>query len=98
MVGWVDYETDAEHAWLGPGEVNVGYNVFAPHRRKGYASRAVELLMQWLAHNTDHHTAALLIDPDNTRSLRLARRLGFTPAGEVDGELLFKRPVVGRAT
>ena len=91
LVGWVDY--DVERDWLKPGEVNVGYYLFPAARGKGYASRAVELLLLHLGNETEHEVATLLIDPENARSLRLARRLGFEARGEVDGELFFAREV-----
>ena len=87
LVGWVDY--DVEHDWLKPGEVNVGYYLFPDARGKGYASRAVELLLLHLGAETEHNVATLLIHPENARSLRLARRLGFAPRGEVRGERFF---------
>lgn len=91
MVGWVDYDHD--RSWLEPGEVNVGYNVFAPFRGNGYATRAVRLLMQHLATDTEWRVATLLIHPENDRSLALARRAGFEPCGDIDGERYWKQPV-----
>jgi RimJ/RimL family protein N-acetyltransferase len=91
VVGWVDFDTD--RAWLEPGEVNLGYNVFAPHRGNGYASRAVRLLVAHLAERGEHHTATLLIHPDNERSLALADRLEFDSAGDLDGIPYFKQPI-----
>ena len=89
IVGWVDY--DVERSWLLPGEVNVGYSVFAPHRGNGYATRAVALLLQHLAQDTAYDTATLLIDAANERSLALARRAGFDAHGELDGNRYWKR-------
>jgi len=91
IVGWVDFDLD--RTWLLSGEVNLGYNVFAPHRGKGYASRVVQLLMHHLAVGTDHRTATLLIAPGNARSLALAGRTRFVPHGDLDGNPYFKRPV-----
>lgn len=91
VVGWVDYDVD--QAWLQPGEVNVGYSLFPSHRGRGYASRAVSLLLQHLAVETEYGTATLLIHPDNERSLALARRLGFTPCGDIEGNRYWKRAV-----
>ena len=91
VVGWVDYDVD--RSWLEPGEVNVGYNLFAAHRGNGYASRAVELLLQHLAEDTAFDTATLLIDPANERSLALARRCRFTLVGDLDGNPYWKRSV-----
>jgi RimJ/RimL family protein N-acetyltransferase len=91
LVGWIDY--DVERDWLRPGEVNVGYYLFPAARGKGYASRAVELLLLHLDRETEHEVATLLIDPENLRSLSLARRLGFEARGEVQGEEFFVREV-----
>ncbi|MGI8794611.1 MAG: GNAT family N-acetyltransferase [Acidimicrobiales bacterium] len=95
VVGWVDFDLD--HDWLEPGEVNVGYNVFAPYRGQGYAPRAVQLLGHHLAMRTPHRGMSLLIDTENKRSLALAERLGFTPApsrrGQPPGQQFFTRPV-----
>lgn len=91
LAGWVDYDTD--RSWLGPGEVNVGYAVFPPHRHRGYATRAVQLLMHHLATRTDQVVATLLIDPVNHASLALARRAGFARSTDLDGQAYFKRSV-----
>ncbi len=91
LCGWVDYDVD--HAWLRPGEVNVGYYLFPAARGKGYASRAVELLLRHLRRDTRYEVATLLIHAENVRSLALARRLGFVERGEVNGEPFFARDV-----
>jgi RimJ/RimL family protein N-acetyltransferase len=91
VVGWVDYDTDRQ--WLEAGEVNIGYTVFAEHRRRGYASRAVALLLGYIGRTTPHHTATLLIHPENIGSLAVAARLGCEPRGEIDGSRYFKVPI-----
>jgi GNAT superfamily N-acetyltransferase len=89
LVGWVDYDLD--HAWLCPGQVNVGYYLFPQARRRGYASRAVELLLLHLKRDTSYTVATVLIHPENVRSLAVARRLGFVENGDVEGESFFSR-------
>lgn len=97
LVGWVDY--DVQRDWLRPGEVNVGYYLFPAARGKGYASRAVELLLRHLDRETQHTVATLLIHPENVSSLRLAARLGFEARDDVEGERFFARAVsCGRCT
>jgi RimJ/RimL family protein N-acetyltransferase len=91
LVGWVDYDRDADHDWLKPDEVNVGYCLFPGARGKGYASRAVELLLGHLQRDTEHRVATLLIDPENVRSLAVAGRLGFVRGADVQGECFFTR-------
>ena len=91
VVGWVDYDVGRD--WLQPGEVNVGYYLFPAARGRGYASRAVELLLQHLARDTQHTVATLLIHPENEPSLRLACRLQFEERGEVKEERFFVRTV-----
>ena len=81
LVGWVDYD--------------VGYYLFPAARGKGYAARAVELLLLHLKRDTERAVATLLIHQENVRSLALAARLGFRGRGEVRGQRCFARDLQG---
>jgi RimJ/RimL family protein N-acetyltransferase len=78
-----------------PDALEVGYTVFEPFRRRGYATEAVEGILAWAreAHGVRHFVAS--VSPDNEPSLKLVRRLGFRQTGtqwdDEDGkELVFE--------
>jgi RimJ/RimL family protein N-acetyltransferase len=90
VVGWIDF--DVHRDWLKPGEVNLGYFLAASARGYGYATRAVELFLHYLAAETDHRVATLLIDLRNERSLAVASRADFKRAKDIGGgAAYFKR-------
>jgi hypothetical protein len=67
VVGWVDYDADRE--WLRPDQVNVGYQIFPGHRGRGYATRGVLLLIEYLAGRTsyrEHFAKAAVLHPADT--------------------------------
>jgi enoyl-CoA hydratase len=76
VVGWVDHDGAEHHDWLTEGQCNLGYHVFAPHRRRGIATRAVELLLGVLRQEGRLREATFLIDADNTASLAVASGAG----------------------
>ncbi|MDA1075078.1 MAG: GNAT family protein [Proteobacteria bacterium] len=65
---------------LGPGGVEMGYTIFSPHRRQGYASEACQALMIW-AQTQGVSRFVLSISPLNEPSVRIAERLGFHKIG-----------------
>ena len=75
-----------------PGALEVGYTVFEPFRRRGYATEAVEGILGWAQaeHGVRHFIAS--VGPENVPSLALVRRLGFGQTGtqwdDEDGEEL----------
>lgn len=90
-VGWVDFDTERD--WLEPGAVNCGYFVLPQQRRRGYATRAVKLLVHWLALEGRFAVATLLIRRENEASRAVARAAGFTVARELDMNSLFSRSI-----
>jgi ribosomal-protein-alanine N-acetyltransferase len=71
--------------------VEVGYTVFPEHRRRGYATEAVQAMLGYARERGVHRFLAS-VAPENEPSLRLVRRLGFVEVGrhwdEEDGEEL----------
>jgi ribosomal-protein-alanine N-acetyltransferase len=72
--------------------VEVGYSVFEPYRRRGYATEVVRALIDWASREHGIRRFIASISPENEASLALVRRLGFRGIGrhwdEEDGEEL----------
>lgn len=66
-----------------PGGAELGYTLFAPYRRQGYAAEAIEALMGW-ATAQGVPSFVLSIAPANVPSQAIARRFGFVKVGEHD--------------
>ncbi|MCX5661260.1 MAG: GNAT family N-acetyltransferase [Planctomycetota bacterium] len=62
---------------------HTGYAVDEPHRRKGYATRAVRLIVG-LARNWGVLPLWVVIEPDNIASRRTVERAGFRLVEEID--------------
>lgn len=72
------------------GEVELGYTVNEPHRRRGYATEAVRALVDWAhrEHGVTHFVASTT--PDNVASLGVLRKLNFQKRSEHAGEVPFE--------
>jgi RimJ/RimL family protein N-acetyltransferase len=92
MIGHIGFHTAPDPAYLkefAPGGVELGFTIFAPYRRQGYAEEASSALMAWARSMHDVTRFVLSISPDNAPSRALAAKLGFTKIGshidEADG-------------
>ncbi|MDA0364570.1 MAG: GNAT family N-acetyltransferase [Chloroflexi bacterium] len=65
----------------GAGEVEIGYAVFTPYRRRGYAREAAAELIAWAEARGVARVIAS-VGPWNDASLRVIARLGFERTGE----------------
>jgi RimJ/RimL family protein N-acetyltransferase len=72
-VAYVDCDLANDHVPLG--EANISYACAPQHRGKGYTSRAVRLVCEFLRRETSAREAHILVDPDNVASLRVARAI-----------------------
>ena len=92
MIGHIGFHTRPAPdylAELAPGGIEIGFEVYAPWRRQGFAREAV-LGMMACAHDDGGATRFVVsIAPSNVASRQLASSLGFVEVGcrqdEVDG-------------
>ncbi len=92
MVGQIGFHSWPDPPYLAdiaPGGVEIGYVVFSPYRRLGFAREACEALIEWAFLMEQIDRFVLSISPDNIPSRQLALRMGFKVVGsqmdEVDG-------------
>lgn len=62
------------------GEANVSYTAHPAHRGRGYVSRAVRLVVQFLRENTGAREAHIVVDAENVNSLRMPQAVGAIEA------------------
>jgi RimJ/RimL family protein N-acetyltransferase len=60
----------------------LAWTLARPHWGKGYALEAARAALAYAFETLGWPRVISLVDPDNTRSIRLAERLGERPAGE----------------
>src|SRR3954451_21413628 len=80
------------------GRVEIGYDIVAGERRKGYAREAVHALLDCAWATGRARICVASVSPDNVPSLGLIRAFGFRRVGEqmdeIDGlEWVFERPL-----
>ena len=73
-VGHVDADLANPH--VATGDANVSYTMAPSHRGRGYVSRAVRLVLRFIAEHTGAREAHIVVHPDNEASLRVARAVG----------------------
>ncbi len=61
--------------------VEIGYGVLPEHERNGYASEALQAMMQWAYGQKDVVFVEAETDPDNKASQRVLEKCGFVPDG-----------------
>jgi [ribosomal protein S5]-alanine N-acetyltransferase len=92
MIGHIGFHSRPDPDYLrdlAPGAVEIGYTVYAPYRRNGYAIEAVSGLMEWASSEHDVTSFVASVSPENAPSVGLIHKLGFHKIGRfvdpVDG-------------
>ena len=83
-VVYVDCDLANDH--VPAGEVNISYSAHPNHRGRGYVTRAVRLAINFLCEHPGAREAHIIVDPRNVASLRVARSVRATEAGDLLGE------------
>jgi RimJ/RimL family protein N-acetyltransferase len=81
QVGIADFKRDLEPR-LADGLPEIGWALLSSYHRRGYATEAVEKVLQWHDEFMPFPKLACIIDPGNLPSLQLAARFGFKQVGQ----------------
>jgi RimJ/RimL family protein N-acetyltransferase len=98
MIGHIGFHSAPDPDYLRPnvsGAVEFGYHIYRGYRHRGYATEAVQGLIDWAIRTQGVTRLVVSIAPTNRASKAIARRFGFrplggqdAPAGAVEEELL----------
>lgn len=75
-VGHIGYGKDILHDW-----VEIGYDIIPSERRKGYASEAIQIIVDYLFLSRDIPRVLICTDARNTAAIRAAEKVGFRKEG-----------------
>ncbi len=73
-----------------PQQVELGFTISSTHQRKGYATEAVQGLLQYLFQDCKKHRITASVDPRNQASLALLKKVGFKQEAHFRKSLWFK--------
>lgn len=83
LVGMVEANKDYEQVeGIQEGDANVSYGLYPFARGKGYATRAVNMMVDFLREE-GLNRAVIRVNPENRRSLNVPVRCGFTESGSI---------------
>ncbi len=81
MIGHIGFHTAPDPEYLrdlAPGAVEIGYTIYAPYRRNGYALEAAAALMRWATRTHGVTAFVASVSPGNRASLAMLRKLETT--------------------
>jgi ribosomal-protein-alanine N-acetyltransferase len=82
--------------FLRAGEIELGYNIVPTERRKGYASEAIAIMVDYLFLSKDTISIQAKVDPENTASWKALEKNGFKREGILRKNLLLQRKMERR--
>jgi RimJ/RimL family protein N-acetyltransferase len=75
-IGHIGYGKDILHEW-----VEIGYDIVPSERKKGYASEAIQIMVDYLFLFKDIPRITICTDAQNTAAIRAAEKVGFKKEG-----------------
>jgi ribosomal-protein-alanine N-acetyltransferase len=85
MVGFIGFHSPPDPEYLRavvPNAIELGYTIFLPHRRQGFAREAITGLLNWAAGQPPLENFVVAVSPTNLASTGLARKFGFQKISE----------------